>query len=94
MFKSILPFLSVALLFSSGVQAACTNPRVRKNWNALTVEEKEDWAKSIVCLSQKPGNPNIVPQIRPPNIPPPSPNASAYDDHVYLHMDLNLAVRH
>jgi tyrosinase len=58
----------------------------------LTVEEKEDWAKSIVCLSQKPGNPNIVPQIRPPNIPPPSPNASAYDDHVYLHMDLNLAI--
>ncbi|TFL05270.1 Di-copper centre-containing protein [Pterulicium gracile] len=90
--QSLLPLLSVVLLLSSGASAACTNPRVRKNWHKLTLEEKEDWTRSIACLSQKPGNPNIIPQVRPFNVPPPSPNASAYDDHVYLHMDLYPAV--
>ncbi|KAH9974194.1 Di-copper centre-containing protein [Russula vinacea] len=72
----------------------CTQPAIRREWRAITTEQKAEWIRAVHCLSQTPHDPALAPIVDPSVslIPPVNASSSYYDDIVYLHMDLNTRI--
>jgi len=95
-FLGLARILLLSLLVSVVVadDYACTNPKVRREWRALSTSERGDWIKAVNCLSALPHTSALAPVV-PVNqsvIGPINPNSSFYDDLVYVHMDLNTRI--
>jgi len=96
-FLGLARVLLLSLLVSTvvaGTNSTCKNPRIRREWRALSEDERLDWIRAVNCLSTLPHDPSLVPSV-PVNeslIPPVNTSSSFYDDLVYVHMDLNIKI--
>ncbi|TFK72334.1 Di-copper centre-containing protein [Pluteus cervinus] len=68
---------------------ACTNPTVRKEWRTLSNAQKQSFLTAVKCYGTLPHSSSLVKTGSTPDIPPINPASSAYDDMVYVHIDLN-----
>ncbi|KAF2666152.1 Di-copper centre-containing protein [Microthyrium microscopicum] len=58
-------------------QAGCTNPRIRKEWRSLTVDERKGFTTAVNCLMNKPSKfKKYYPLVE-----------TRYDDFVALHVN-------
>jgi len=89
-----LAFLWSALHVFSYEDCPCTKPTVRKEWRALSTDEKAEWIRAVNCLSHLPHDSALTPSVDPSVslIPPVNSSGSYYDDIVYTHMDLNTRI--
>nr|GAT51082.1 di-copper centre-containing protein [Mycena chlorophos] len=94
-FVLVLSFLVAFAGAMATSNSQCRKPAVRKEWRSLTRSEQKDWIDSVKCLARLPHDPAFKPTVplAESTIPPVNPKTSAYDDWVYMHMDLNIKVR-
>jgi len=43
----LLSLLVVSVAAADGDDAGCTNPKVRREWRALSTKERGDWIKAV-----------------------------------------------
>jgi len=92
-------FLALLLTFfttayaapATAVKGGCEKPVVRREWRALSADEREEYANAVKCLNKVPHKSSLttVVNLTVAQIPPINPNTSHFDDFVYTHMDLN-----
>ncbi|KAJ7624811.1 Di-copper centre-containing protein [Roridomyces roridus] len=87
-------FFPPALPIPDAAGSSCTTPVLRREWRALTREERAHWIGAVKCLSNLPHDPNLVATVDPAisGIGSIDTSASYYDDLVYMHMDLNVKI--
>ncbi|KAI0014687.1 hypothetical protein F4780DRAFT_767260 [Xylariomycetidae sp. FL0641] len=59
-------------------QDGCTDPAIRKEWRALTDDNKAEYISAVQCLATKPSKLGL--------------DSTLYDDFPYIHMTLNLDI--
>ena len=69
-----LGLIVLRLLGSKNHQSACQEPRLRREWRSLTMDEKHDFMQAVLCLSNKPSTWG--------------PNGTIYDDFALLHGEI------
>ncbi|KAG9093229.1 hypothetical protein FS749_014814 [Ceratobasidium sp. UAMH 11750] len=87
-----LKLLAVGVLALAGNALAagnCTKPAVRKEYRTLSVAEKVEFARALLCLGTKPHSSKLYKTRLAGGIALINETASFYDDWVYLHMDTN-----
>ncbi|KAJ3794150.1 Di-copper centre-containing protein [Lentinula aff. detonsa] len=91
-FISTFGSLLLGALFTVSINAQCTNPTVRREWRALSTDEKAAWISAVKCLAASPHNPNLTATVNASisQIPAMNTSGSFWDDISYMHMDLNV----
>ncbi|KAF8509315.1 Di-copper centre-containing protein, partial [Hysterangium stoloniferum] len=66
------------------ISTPCVTPRVRKEWRALSDDEKEAWINAVKCLTEHPTSKVTSSGAVLRNL-----SATWYDDFAYAHTELN-----